>query len=783
MGKTLMSRVLPWDDLHAEDMEENLNSFTAIGRIFIMFLIGLEIDLNYLWHTRRRSLALAYGGALSCALLAAAFSPLLHSLIAADTASAADGGRFRFAALLMLILSNTASPVVVRIATELKLTTSETGRLAIAAALTNDMTCLLLISLLTATPLSDNEMSFHQKLAAGLLMLAASTFALVALPAAVRYINAWNERRREISNYEVLLVMVLVAGLASLTEMIGYNNMMMSFLLGLVFPREGPTMRTMMARLAFPVHNVVLPLYFAVTGMRTDFTQLAQDHTGWRTVGTAVLVVVLSTVGKVAGTVAAANHLKIPFREGMVLGFILNAKGHVDIITMSVARKQGVWGEQAFIVLLITVFVNTLMAGPAAAAIVRRERSAFRYHSQGLEWTRLDGELRVLTCVHGPRDVLPMLSLAELSGGTSHTPIAVYLLHLVELTQKYAITLMYHQRPEQDVDSAGGLIAGDDTDYGGDDVRQVNVVVDAFTRESSITVRQMTAVSSYANMHEDVCNGAEDIRACLVLVPFHKEQRYDGRMLCRKDGRRHMNLKVLQHAPCTVGILVDRRMGGGVSNSMKSNGGSMRAAHDSDAGPQAAAATADAQVLHHVVAIFFGGPDDREAVAYAGRLAMHPSINMTVIRFLHASDNRMNSSSSRVRTESSSNTSEVAMMFDEDRDAEEDEEFMANFHNRFVASGIVTYLEKYVGNGPESVTALSVMAGMYSLFIVGKGGDRKMPTTAGIGDWEECSELGPVGDLLASEDFMDTGSVLVLQQHRLSKTGQKSKGLEDEFLQ
>nr|CAD1830584.1 unnamed protein product [Ananas comosus var. bracteatus] len=123
MGKTLMSRVLPWDDLHAEDMEENLNSFTAIGRIFIMFLIGLEIDLNYLWHTRRRSLALAYGGALSCALLAAAFSPSSTPLSPPNLA--ADGGRFRFAALLMLILLHTASPVVVRIATELKLTTSE----------------------------------------------------------------------------------------------------------------------------------------------------------------------------------------------------------------------------------------------------------------------------------------------------------------------------------------------------------------------------------------------------------------------------------------------------------------------------------------------------------------------------------------------------------------------------------------------------------------------------------------------------------------------------------
>nr|CAD1830582.1 unnamed protein product [Ananas comosus var. bracteatus] len=253
-------------------------------------------------------------------------------------------------------------------------------------------------------------------------------------------------------------------------------------------------------------------------------------------------------------------------------------------------------------------------------------------------------------------------------------------------------------------------------------------------------------------------------------------------MLCRKDGRRHMNLKVLQHAPCTVGILVDRRMGGGVSNSMKSNGGSMRAARDADAGPQAAAATADAQVLHHVVAIFFGGPDDREAVAYAGPARHAPVRQHDRHQVPPRLRQSMNSSSSRVRTESSSNTSEVAMMFDEDRDAEEDEEFMANFHNRFVASGIVTYLEKYVGNGPETVTALSVMAGMYSLFIVGRAETGKCDD-GGIGDWEECSELGPVGDLLASEDFMDTGSVLVLQQHRLSKTGQKSKGLEDEFLQ
>ena len=38
--------------------------------------------------------------------------------------------------------------------------------------------------------------------------------------------------------------------------------------------------------------------------------------------------------------------------------------------------------------------------------------------------------------------------------------------------------------------------------------------------------------------------------------------------------------------------------------------------------------------VSNVAIIFIGGKDDREALAYAGRVAWHPGVKLTVIRFL-----------------------------------------------------------------------------------------------------------------------------------------------------
>lgn len=79
-------------------------------------------------------------------------------------------------------------------------------------------------------------------------------------------------------------------------------------------------------------------------------------------------------------------------------------------------------------------------------------------------------------------------------------------------------------------------------------------------------------------------------------------------------------------------------------------------------------------------------------------------------------------------------------------------------------SGEVEYLEKQTSNGAETLAALKDMVDKYSLFVVGKG-KRDSPITTGMNDWEECPELGIVGDLLASSEFQINASILVIQKH------------------
>lgn len=88
--------------------------------------------------------------------------------------------------------------------------------------------------------------------------------------------------------------------------------------------------------------------------------------------------------------------------------------------------------------------------------------------------------------------------------------------------------------------------------------------------------------------------------------------------------------------------------------------------------------------------------------------------------------------------------------------------------DRYVTTGLVTYIDKHVKNSADTITALRSMDGMYSLYIVGKSDQGVSPLTAGMSKWQECPELGTIGDLLASSDFITSGSVLVVQQYESS---------------
>nr|DAD41759.1 TPA_asm: hypothetical protein HUJ06_016082 [Nelumbo nucifera] len=736
----------------------------TFSRILFMFLIGLEMDLPYLVRTLRVATLVAYGGAATCCFSGAIVSPFLYNQ------THAHGSGFKFAIILMMLLANTASPVVVRVVAELKLATSEVGRLAISASIINDITCLLGIAFISAftnyskplahpkghtstssnndEPVETDGEGFGERFFAGIvcLIILGGTTALNRILS--RWLSRRNHHRKYITNLEVAFLLMLTFAVSILIELFGYNSMIASFLLGLFFPRDGKTTRTLLQKLTYPVHHFILPFYFGYTGFQADLSHIVD----LRSVLLIITIVCLSVGGKVSGTLFTCRYLKIPPNEGLVLAFLLNVKGHVDLLIISLASQNHRWPPGIFNVFLITVVFNTIIVGPIVSYIVRRERKAMAFRHIGLEWQSPESELRELACVHGPRHVPTILGLIELQNSSPKSPVSLYLMHLVEITGKERSNLLYHQKEDDDF--------SDDEYFGGNDGIEINNIVDAFMAQSHVQVHQITTASKLSSMHEDVCNGAEDVGSAIILLPFHKYLRIDGKMESAKEEIRTINQKVLRHAPCSVAILVDRGLGGSTTTTQLD--------HNSYGTRQQQQQQQQQQQL--IATLFFGGADDREALAYSSRFAMHPDVSLTVVRFLPPSGNNEYNQSQGIEMAVSKDEDEVLMKIETSpSENDTDQAFLSSFHDRYVGTGAVGYVEKYVENGAETVKALGDMKDMFSLFIVGKGGTGHSPLTTGMSDWEECPELGAVGDLLASPDFGISGSVIVIQQHRRPK--------------
>ncbi|KAK6924552.1 Cation/H+ exchanger [Dillenia turbinata] len=686
-----------------------------LSRMMVMFVIGLETDVPHMARMFRPAIYIAFGGIILCSIFALAVFPFVYQ----ETES--HGDKFVFAILLMLSLSNATSPIVIRFVTELKFATTDVGRLAMTAALINDISCLLVLGVIAA--FTENEIG--KRIGMGI----SAALTLVVIIVINKYLSSWlNQRNRNqkyLKNAEIFFLLSLIAFTASVVELYGFDSSVACFLLGLMFPRRGKTARTLMHKLSSSVSTFVLPIYFGYLGFKADVTQLK----GFLII-MVVIIMLLSIGGKIGGTLMACRRLLLPLGEGVVFAFLLCMKGNVDLLIVRIASTSQQWGSPTVNMWQVSVVLTTLIVGPIVALIVGRDRKCFGYIPIPLELQGTETELRILACVHSPRYISPMVGLIAASRGSTNATTAQYLLHLIELREsREPKNLMYHQQ-EDDL--------SDDEYYAGNDVVQITDAIDVFTTETGILIQPIKEVTTFGSMYEEVCDRAEDIHASIILLPFHKHQRIDGKMETAKEGVRITNQKVLRHAPCSVGILVERGLPGESS-------------------------IPTSESIRDIAVLFFGGPDDREALAYGTRLGIHPFVNLTVIRFSPASSRDPDLGSVLTSTISedillstSSNETETEL----------DNAFLADFYNRYVTTGQMGYVEKFANDGSETVTALRDIGDMYSLFIVGKGGRGFSPLTTGMSDWEECPEIGTVGDILASSDLDITGSVLVIQQHR-----------------
>ncbi|KAG4953097.1 hypothetical protein JHK87_038691 [Glycine soja] len=82
----------------------------------------------------------------------------------------------------------------------------------------------------------------------------------------------------------------------------------------------------------------------------------------------------------------------------------------------------------------------------------------------------------------------------------------------------------------------------------------------------------------------------------------------------------------------------------------------------------------------------------------------------------------------------------------------------------------VSYEKVSIEQPSETTAFVSDIANRHDFFIVGRRNGIKSPQTAALESWTEFSELGVIGDLLASSDTNTNASILVVQQQQMPKS-------------
>ncbi|CAN8247657.1 unnamed protein product [Cochlearia groenlandica] len=688
-----------------------LETFANLALVYNIFLLGLGMDLRMIKIKELKPVIIAIVGLLVALPAGTAFY-FLPGNGEADKILA--GGLYWSVAF-----GCTNFPDLARILADLKLLRTDMGRTAMSAALITDLcTWILLVfafACFSKSGTRNNMMPYS--------LVSTIVFVIICIYVirpGITWAFANTVKGGHVGDTHIWFTLAGVVLCSLITDACGVQSITGAFLFGLSIP-HGHIIRNMIEeKLHDFLSGILMPLFYIICGMRADIVYMFR----YTSVGVLAFVITSSFLVKIVSTVLCSIFLRMPLRDGFAIGALMNTKGTMALVVLNAGRDTRALDVIMYTHMTLAFLVMSLVVQPLLAFTYKPMKKLIFYKHRTLQKIKGESEFGVLTCVHVLANVSGITNLLQVSNPTKKSPLHVFAVHLVELTGRTTASLLIMNDEAKPKGSFSDRVRAES--------EQIAETFEAMEKnKDSIVVQTITAVSPYATMHEDICSLAEDKRASFILLPYHKNLTPDGRLGEGNASHAEINQNVLSNAPCSVGILVDRGM-----TIVRSESTSFK----------------DETTKREVAMLFVGGRDDREALAYAWRMVGQEMVKLTVVRFVPGREALAAAGKTAVEYEKSKQV---------------DEEFVYEFNFKTMDNSSVTYIEKVVNDGQETIASIREMEdnNSYDLYVVGRSYKVESPVTAGLTDWSSSPDLGTIGDTLASSNFTMQASVLVVQQY------------------
>ena len=323
----------------------------ALGLLYLMFLAGLELDLDEFGRNRRPAITF---GALTFAI------PLLLGL-----ALVFAFGYGAAAALLYGSLWASHTLVAYPIVQERRLTRHRAVGMAAGGTVITDTLALFVLALVVGSQVSDDgAATIALKLGLGVAVLA--LYCAVVLPRLGRWAFA---RLGEGAIPRFLFLLAALTSAALVADRVGLEGILGAFFAGLALNRLVPAGGELMEKVEFVGGVLLVPFFLLSTGMLLDPGQFTEARV--LAIAAASLAVVLvgkATASYVSGRLAGFE----PGETRLVFGLTI-AQAAATLAAVTIGVQVGIFDEDllsaALVVVLATVVISGLVTRAAARGL------------------------------------------------------------------------------------------------------------------------------------------------------------------------------------------------------------------------------------------------------------------------------------------------------------------------------------------------------------------------------------------------------------------------------
>lgn len=397
IGMVLAGVIIGEHGLNLLQRDISFEVFGQVGLYYIMFLAGLEMDLESIKKNSRR---LIIFGLLTC-LVPLTLTYVMSISILGYSAKASF-------LLGCIMASNTlvAYPIIGRYG----LQSNSSVMLSVGSSMLSLFLALVMLAGLVGTFSKDSGLLFWLLFVVKFAAFCAGSILLI--PRLARYFL----RRYSDAVMQYIFVISVMFLSAALSALIGLEGIFGAFFSGLILNRYIPHVSPLMNRTEFIGNAIFIPYFLIGVGMLINLNTLAQGAEIW---GIVLLIAFFGTFGKALAAYISALLFRLTKAEGHMMFGLTSAHAAGAIAMVMVGRRLMMDDGSALtddnmlngvvIMILVTCIISTIMTERASQQIVFNERALPDAQKP------LQDDEKIMVCVKYPEIAPQLLELAQLT--------------------------------------------------------------------------------------------------------------------------------------------------------------------------------------------------------------------------------------------------------------------------------------------------------------------------------------------------------------------------------